>query len=306
MYVICLFLFAGITVDMLKQITRLSGITGEIKMPPNILTLEEQKLFKEQGKFSFETRHSISDSEMAHQKNMTSGKKKPARTMETLTNEMVSSILGAVKKINVEKVATTQSDSAIKENVACQESNKSELKKLHMKLLDIEIDYLQKAFLQFAALKTLNVLLTTKGYSEMFLFCEGLVQYQEPNEGEKTEIVKWLMNNIVTKSTQQCKLKNVSSVAEQERAHCILHLNHTKCRLDETPEAEYADQKSLEGNISLKYHNKNIVPVSELLRSEPLSPIARPSSSLTNSLSYNAGKYMEMYSAMPNSSNGKC
>lgn len=295
--------FSGITVDTLKQITRLSGLTGEIKMPANFLTQEEHKLLRSQYSFKEDlkrSRHSVSDSDMAQ--NMNSKRRKSARTMESFSNEMVSSILGAVKRISSEKVASTQSESAIKENAPCEDSRKTELKKVHLKLLDLEIDYLQKAFLQFAALKTLNVLLTTKGYSEVFLFSQAFNVQCPERERERTEVIKWLMGNVVAKSIQQCKLKSVSSVAEQERAHTILHLNHTKCRLEEMPEVDCPSRKIHFPDTQglYKRFNKNIVPASQLMmRTESISPISRPSSSLSSS-TYYVSKFVQMYSDASN------
>ncbi|KAJ8965419.1 hypothetical protein NQ314_004172 [Rhamnusium bicolor] len=221
--------FNAITPNILLQIARLSGITNETSFPTYELSDDEEMLLNphltRSRKCSWNNSDNLrcnSDSQI-HNQNATTER---PRTMESLTNDMVTSIMGEVKRISTEKIAGSQSESTIKETNEGQSANEAshlETKILEGKLLDLEGECLQLAFLQFAALKVLGIFLTSTSFTELFLM----------NNKAKTEDVdcmREIMHSLVDKSVDQCKLKNIVSVAELERAQSVLHLSYTKCR----------------------------------------------------------------------------
>ncbi|KAK9884642.1 hypothetical protein WA026_007479 [Henosepilachna vigintioctopunctata] len=228
----------GITSTLLLHITRLSGITNEIKFPTYTLTEDEEgllnhecsklkkKLPKNISPSNSDFIRSSSDSQIPHQSDMEC--RNAPRTMESLTNEMVSRIMGEVKRLSTEKIIGSQSDSTLKEISeldGTSNNNNLQLKLLEKKLLEMEGTCLKLGFLQFSALKALGVLLTSSSYSEIFLLNnssdEKMVNLSE---------IKDIMQFLAEKSVQQCKLKNIISIADLERIQTILHFSYTKCR----------------------------------------------------------------------------
>lgn len=225
----------GVTLEVLKQITRLSGITNEIKMPHYHLTAEEEKLLLPEvrgGKDHKKTGmlYSSSDSQMCTSKKVVS-----AKTVETLSNEMVSNIMGEIKKMSTEKIV--QNDPSLSGSEEDQQKQEETKRQLVVKLLNVELECLQLAFLKCAALKTLNLLLTTNEYSQHFLFPSVFDKDSTHENGttniDKTDVTKWIMSNVVNKAVQQYKHRNVTSIAEIERAESILHLNYIRCKSEE-------------------------------------------------------------------------
>lgn len=222
----------GLTPEILTHLSRLSGITDEITMPIVNLTKEEEELLVPENfvdKRSQPAWKSSSDSKLiglGHD-----GSKGLARTMESLTDEMVSSILDEVKRIS-EKIATTQSDTRLDDIEAkkCAELKRSEARLLQNRLLKIEANVMQLSFLQFAALKCLHSVLTSSKYSELFLVSNNF-NLKVANE-EMRDVVKNIMRNIVEKSIEQSKLRNVVSMDEMERAASVLHANYIKCKIN--------------------------------------------------------------------------
>lgn len=79
--------------------------------------------------------------------------------MESLTNEMVSSIMGEVKRLSTEKIAGSQSESKIKDGGDAKTENDNDnlqTNLLEKRLLDLEEETLKLAYLQFSALKVLG------------------------------------------------------------------------------------------------------------------------------------------------------
>lgn len=212
-------------------------------MPTYNLTPEEKALLNQDntdddGGMS-EAYHSSSDSQLYKSNMKDLGRRSSARTMETLTNEIVSNIMGEVKMLNLEKTMSksTKISSKESERRKSHDNNCSlERNRLQAKLLAIEMDCLQTATLQFAALKTLNVLLTSSGYSEIFLFSDtfrGKTDDNGTDETTRIDGIKWIMEHVVQTSMQQCKLRNIAAASEYERALSILHLNHARNRLED-------------------------------------------------------------------------
>ncbi|XP_045467504.1 probable E3 ubiquitin-protein ligase HERC1 isoform X2 [Harmonia axyridis] len=229
--------FMGLTSTLLYHVTRLSGISDEIKFPNHNLTEDEEYLLnneasktkKPQRKTNLtspESLRSCSDSQISHQSNVDAQHATP-RTMEALTNDMVSRIMGEVTRISTEKILGSQSDSTLKEmneNDNGPGGNSFQLKLLEKKLSEMEGLCLKLTSLQFAALKALGVLLTSSTYSEIFL-----INYDTDKKQSETEI-KHVIQFLAEKSVDKCKLKTILSLSEIERVEGILHLNYIKSR----------------------------------------------------------------------------
>lgn len=235
----CVNRLTGVTLELLKFIARLGGVTGEARMPQYHLTAEEEKLLLPEGagrerRKLIEMWQSSSDSQMCAPKKSDASRKLSAKTVESLSNEMVSNIMGEIRKLSSEKVQGQSEASEFDEELGKRAEMKGQLV---IKLLSVELECLQLAFVQGAALKALNLLLTTNEYSQHFLFptiFDKESAYEEnTSDGEKAEAIKWIMSHVVNRSIQQCKLKSIVSVAEMERAQSILQLNHVKCKTEE-------------------------------------------------------------------------
>lgn len=215
------------------------------------MTSEEENLLKSDYKngdgkrrhswYSCETWRSNSDSQVTAQNE---NKQPVTRTMESLTNEMVSSIMGEVKRLSTE-MTTTQSETVLTDmDENNKESEKYESKLLQNKLLNIENECLKLAFLQFTALKTLNIILTSSKYADFFLINNSYGNETiSDDEKDHRDTIKTIMHSLVEKSISQCKLKSIVSMAEIERAESVLHYNYTKCRTKEGLDKEEIKQK---------------------------------------------------------------
>lgn len=224
----------GITLELLKFIARLSGITNEIKMPQCHLTPEEEKLLLSDNSTKNRNKTIASDSQLYSIKNSdgTNSKRNIAKTVESWSNEMVSNIMGEIRKMSSEKLIN-QDETQLETDE--EQTQQIELKRqLMIKLLNVEHECLQLAFIQCSALKVLNLLLTTNEYSQNFLFPSVFdKEISCESSAEKTETIKWIMSHVANKSIQQCKLKHIISLAEIERAESILQLNYVKCKSEE-------------------------------------------------------------------------
>ncbi|XP_069694063.1 probable E3 ubiquitin-protein ligase HERC1 isoform X1 [Periplaneta americana] len=170
-----------ITPDMFLQITRLSGLTEELPFPRCDLTSAEMELVNpEPVTQDLRRRHSsvTTDSwrSSAHHESQLladSCKLMAARTVESLTNEMVSSIIGEVtqRRGSTERLSQSGLDSRVQgENDGSNTSKDTIAARVaNHKLLECEVVCLQLAFLQLAALKTLATLLSCGRYSELLL-----------------------------------------------------------------------------------------------------------------------------------------
>ncbi|KAG5885881.1 hypothetical protein JTB14_019144 [Gonioctena quinquepunctata] len=218
--------FTGLTPATMLQIARLSGITNEICMPSYDLTDEEQMLLNPDSarpqKFPpADNLRCSSDSQLHNQ-----GATERPKTMESLTNQMVSSIMGEVTRMSTEKITGSHSESTIKEGNDGQARNNIdsvETKLLEKRLLNHEGECLKLAFLQFAALKALGVFITSFSFTELFLV---------DNKGrpEDADLTREIMLALVDKSIDQCKLSNcIIKVSEIERAQSVLHFSYVKC-----------------------------------------------------------------------------
>ncbi|XP_044756783.1 probable E3 ubiquitin-protein ligase HERC1 [Coccinella septempunctata] len=228
--------FSGLTPSMLFHITRLSGISDEIQFPSHNLTEEEELLLnhetpksnnkpqKKVAASSSDSLRSCSDSQIPHQSSVED--QNVPRTMESLTNDMVSRIMGEVTRLSTEKILGSQSDSTLKEmneQDGGNGGNSFQLKLLEKKLSEMEGVCLKLASLQFAALKTLGVLLTSSTYSETFL-----IDHEDKMGG--SDDMKHVIQFLAEKSVDRCKLKQILTLSEMERVESILHLSYVQSR----------------------------------------------------------------------------
>ncbi|XP_057655201.1 probable E3 ubiquitin-protein ligase HERC1 isoform X1 [Diorhabda carinulata] len=228
--------FNGVTPVILMQIARLSGITNEISLPVFELTDDEQLLLhpqNQQKQFTVDHMRCSSDSQL-HTQNPND---RP-RTMESLTNEMVSSIMGEVKRISTEKISISQSETKIVDGgdgKTLDDSENLQTNLLEKRLLNLEEETLKLAFLQFVALKALGIFITSSSFTELFLS-------NAKAKAEDIECMGKIMHALVEKAIDQCKLGNIIMVADIERAQTILHMNYLKNR-------SFEEKKPLPHNI---------------------------------------------------------
>lgn len=276
----------GLCAQTLMQIARLSGIVQEIDFPECKLTATEQQLLKSEShiskrrhsSYTSETWRSSSDSQVGtHTEN-----RPGVRTMESLTNEIVSSIMGEAKRLSTEKIVQTQSESTMKEADDCinAQDNKLEIRILQTKLLNIEIQCLKLAFVQFASLKTLCSLLTSSKYSEIFLVSSNYKPSSSDLNDELYECIKNIMSFLVDNSARQCKLKHIVSVAELERAQTVFHSNYLKCRSEEGLDKEELRQR-VDWLLQNNQNARNVGVAASLRAGGSSDAMPRPPSSLT-------------------------
>lgn len=285
-----------VTPHLLLHIARISGITNEISFPSYELTENEELLLnptesKSSTSSSGENLKCRSDSQLHNQNSTT---ERPT-TVESLTNQMVSVIMGEVKRISTEKIKSSLSESTItdsSDNLNKDVKKNIETKILERKLLDIEDESLKLAFLQFVALKVLGIFITSTSFADFF-------STSAKTKPEDAVYMKEIMHSIVDKSIDQCKLPNIIGVAELERAESILHLSYMKCRSfeDRCISDNSADVESIPSNT---FSNPSLSAEAGCSsRNAPSAPVpltnnlmVRPPSSLNllnTPLSYTAG-----------------
>lgn len=273
----------GVSSEIFRLITRLSGLTGEIQFPQCDLTYKEQEILnpgerrlsdskRRHSWYSCDTWRTNSEPQVPPE----TTKQTAARTMESLTNEMVSDILGEVtNRLTGEKNNHAQSESQLSDvDDNCEEDkNKMVAKVLQSKLLNCELISLRLAFLQFSALKALNSLLTASKYTELLLIPESLAsevnlnlkcdalsdkEALDSSEENVKDALKFLMKCVVNKSVESCKLKSVVNLAELERAENILHLMYSKSKSEEGLELEEIKSKIYK-ILHRQNHNHNTI-----------------------------------------------
>lgn len=218
--------FSGLNTDLLLQLARLSGITDEISFPLYEFSDEDETILNAESKRSGneEMVHSNSDSQVNVKPPQD---KRVSRTVETLTNEIVTSILDEVTKI-----ASSQSETLLREqnsDVVKNLDSNTETVELQRKYAAVEEKFMKLAFLQFSALKTLGCFVMTSQFTELFLV-------NDQKTPQETDCLREIMYSLVDKGIDQCKLENIITVADAERVMSILHMNHAKnkCEADES------------------------------------------------------------------------
>ncbi|KAK7862054.1 hypothetical protein R5R35_011478 [Gryllus longicercus] len=239
----------GLSPDIILQIARLSGLTGELTFPMCDLTMAELELVNPTPvpPPAPQRRHSTTSSITM------------TRTVESLTNEMVSSIIGEVTRrgsadrlTGEHRTKDLEDEASTKDMTAARAAN--------IKLLECEVVCLRLAFLQLAALKTLATLLSCGRYAELLLVPhtiptsplhkevqnDGQTEQQVPSEVEETKnepamqeeqalrtALQTLTKFLVQKSVEPCHLRNLVSIGELERVHTVLHSMYMKAKAEE-------------------------------------------------------------------------
>lgn len=231
--------FSGLNTDLLLQLARLSGITNEISFPLYEFSDEEETILNAESK-----RRTSGNEEMVHSNSDSQVNVKPpqdkrvSRTVETLTNEIVTNILDEVTKI-----ASSQSETILRgeqnSDVVKNLDSNTETLVLQRKFASVEEKFMKLAFLQFSALKTLGCFVMTSQFTELFLV-------NDRKTPQETDCLREIMYSLVDKGIDQCKLKNIISVADAERAMSILHMNHAKnkCEADESVKSARGEAQS--------------------------------------------------------------
>lgn len=229
--------FSGLNTDLLLQLARLSGITNEISFPVFEFSDEEENILNAESKSGNEE---MMDSNSDSQVNVKPPQdKRVSRTVETLTNEIVTNILDEVTKITSsqsEQVSREDQNSDVVKNL----NSNTETLVLQRKFASIEEKFMKLAFLQFSALKTLGCFIMTSQFTELFLV-------NDRKTPQETDCLREIMYSLVDKGIDQCKLKNIITVADAERAMSILHMNHVKNKC----EAEELIKRSCEDAASI-------------------------------------------------------
>ncbi|KAF5301595.1 hypothetical protein FQR65_LT08900 [Abscondita terminalis] len=248
----------GLTTDLLKQIGRISGIMEDIKLPEIKLTCAEENLLKPDNTNVKslttwgDTWRSNSDSQINNQVSQSNDNKNCLmKTVESITNEIMSNIMCEVTKVNTEKMMSTQSASTITATPENSEREilKREAKQLKLKLLNVEGLWLRMTVMQFSAMKVLNVLLTSGKYLDAFLANNqfDLKEFDkvEIENGDESlyESIREIMCSLVNNGISHCKLKNIVHMVEFERAHSILHYSYIKSRTQNELERDQGSYK---------------------------------------------------------------
>ncbi|KAK5649906.1 hypothetical protein RI129_000935 [Pyrocoelia pectoralis] len=224
-----------IPTDILRSISRLSGIIDEIKLPTIQLTPAEENLLKPEN-LHMEHFESWRDDWQPNSDPQVPSNNNVVKTVESITNDIVSKIMCEVKKVSAERI-TTQKATTV--NTTYEDAQKQaflqDAKQLKIKLLNIEGMCLRMSILQFSSLKVLNVLLTSGKYLDALLaniqFNKGDSVTSDAKDKNKDvcSSIKEIMCSLVNKGTSQCKLKNIAHTMEFERAESVLHYNYIKC-----------------------------------------------------------------------------
>ncbi|XP_049838129.1 LOW QUALITY PROTEIN: probable E3 ubiquitin-protein ligase HERC1 [Schistocerca gregaria] len=258
----------GISSTTFFEIARLSGLTDELHFPHCDLTSAEMELLNIQQHVSLTgsqqgrklRRHSSHS--IPHTSSRETDVGSRMRTVESLTNEMVSSIMGEVtRRGSTEKLLSLESNAKPTDPIS-DNKDVTATRAASAKLMECEELCLQIAFLQLAALKTLSVLLRNGIYAELLLVphadflvvaeketdkkelreCNSLVEETKndakdeavlPEDKDLAEVLKNIMRLMVDKCVQPCRLHSVATLMEVERVHTVLHCMYMQARAEE-------------------------------------------------------------------------
>lgn len=180
------------------------------------------------------------------------------RTVETLTNELLTKIMGEVKccmSTSSSDCVCQPIDNTVESTTVSQQSNFATLAaasnskqrrrssvlaaQLHSQLLDKEVRWLRMSSLQLAALKTLNVLLSSSGskYADMLIVHDGVAMEKDEigHDGSATAIrqgLREVMQCVSKISTRTYRASRMLPSHELDRAHTTLHYNHIRSRIN--------------------------------------------------------------------------
>ncbi|XP_046401290.1 probable E3 ubiquitin-protein ligase HERC1 isoform X2 [Ischnura elegans] len=217
----------GVSADIFDQISRLSGVTNELHFPQiDISTLESLGTMQNQSdQHKLKRRHSSSLDGWKPQSSASEelGKGTSSRTMESLTNDMVSSLIDELAK----RWVLASEDRHTRPNGQSDGGLRS--RATDVKLLDHEAACLRFSFLQMSALKALQTLLSCGHYVEMLLVPkmkagggkQGRVVDASDRQGDADDLVERVNNDGVEKDSLLESETELSSVKESlETSSC--------------------------------------------------------------------------------------
>ncbi|KAE8748468.1 hypothetical protein FOCC_FOCC004763 [Frankliniella occidentalis] len=233
--------------DILIQISRIAGLTGELVFPECETNSEELKI-EEDIKID-KPQLDVSISDIPGQ-TATQPLKPTARSVETLTNQMVFNIIGEVTRRNSAELLEGLSSSQPTSQDTSVCTAPAEVKIGEQKFLNCEAISLQVAFLQLAALKSLSAFLNSSQYLEMLLVPSSTSSCAEENfsmgedcckmkeelitELKLKEALRHILNGLVNKSVEVCHFRQLASVRDLERIQAIFHQAHMRSCANET------------------------------------------------------------------------
>ncbi|XP_063233987.1 probable E3 ubiquitin-protein ligase HERC1 isoform X2 [Bacillus rossius redtenbacheri] len=240
----------GLTPDIVQNLTRLSGLTGEFPFPVCELTSAELELVSSHGQLK--RRHSSFTPETSAGE--AAAHRHSNRTVESLTNEIVSLIMDTVTRRGSVGVGESESEGS----VSAGESSKDDeaIRATNRKLLECEVKCVQLAFLQFSSLKSLAAVLGCEKYGELLLVPKRPSEKEKQNDGSPKEIEKkdddfskdgnegrdeeklrqvlqHLVRCLVDQSVEPCKLPQLATTGDMERVHTVLHALCTRAKAEE-------------------------------------------------------------------------
>ncbi|XP_019763936.2 probable E3 ubiquitin-protein ligase HERC1 isoform X1 [Dendroctonus ponderosae] len=208
-----------LTTAMLLQLVRLSGITNEISFP--LFDFNEEDVLMANADSSSQTGEpdemlfSNSDLQIGPQR------QDIPQTVDSLTDKIVSNILEEVTKMTSLPNATCSRGARNGDELNSATADDPQAVRRQQRFTAMEEKFVKLAFLQFSSLKTVAAFIMTTQFTNMLL-------RSDHRSAEDTCSIKDIMYSIVDKSVDQCKLKNIITIADAERALSIMHMSFTK------------------------------------------------------------------------------
>ncbi|CAB3370488.1 Hypothetical predicted protein [Cloeon dipterum] len=211
--------FVGLTADIIKQVTKLSGITDELSFP-NIK--QEIDTFQEDSSSNDLLSGDSCAEEVCSR-----------ASVDALTNQLVSSIMKEVTK----GAAAIKKEKEQRETDADEKTKAANRAAVRLQLEQEKLA-LQIAYIQFASLKALRAILCSSNYSELLLFQTSDDKKDEAKEGlpdssSLKEAIQDVLRWLVRASVKACGLKHLASVGDLERAQSVLHFSMVKACAEE-------------------------------------------------------------------------
>ncbi|XP_054287973.1 probable E3 ubiquitin-protein ligase HERC1 [Macrosteles quadrilineatus] len=225
-----------VSADIWLSIIKLTGLTGDLKFSEVQLTPVEWEALAASGP---ETKRRSSTF---------------AQSVESLTHQMVVSIIGEVTRRGSSDHSAAQTDSSPQQShntdrEFVQQSITARL--ANEKLLWCETAAVQVTCVQMSALKTITTLLSCSQYTELLLVpnitftmsdkkedqaLEGrdvqeTVAGKEPRDLDEIALrdaLRYILRCLVEKAVALCDLPQLASLEELERAFSVLHTEHTR------------------------------------------------------------------------------
>lgn len=200
-------------------------VQSNTSLPEFIFSPNEQKLLDWGYTIYKNRKYKYCDSEILNNsQNNSFIKQLTHRTVESLSNELVSNIIGEVKRLSFEKTSTSKLESVVTQQIGQIENECEKFKELFLKLLKSEMKCHQIMAVQFAALKVLNIIFSNMQFLNKFIFCKETDEI----DNSKFKKIEEIIQNFVNVATSPYKKKYVTSVCELERIQSVLHMNYVE------------------------------------------------------------------------------